>query len=259
MGISRMTSIQDRRRRPGFFSGRVLAIAIVVAVSAVSFTLGYYVGSSGSGDAPRQATQVVPEGAGLVLLGSGNACDQKENEAGTQGDDEEGNGNTLEIRNVASQIKSTEPSAGMTLVPEPDMAMDQGPDEPVLEPIKSSKPPVAKDPPPASRPHVVQKPAPPKRPAPRKQAEQSPATAPVNSGAFSVQIGAFKSLSDAQILKLRFAKKGYKASVYKDDSAGGSASFKVRIGVYARRDKAALMADKLQSQEGISAFVTAID
>jgi DedD protein len=76
---------------------------------------------------------------------------------------------------------------------------------------------------------------------------------------YSVQVGAFSSLSDARTHRIRFSKKGYKASVYKDRGAGGADIFKVRVGIYSSRADAEKMARRIKSAEGTNGFVTAIE
>lgn len=274
-----------------------MAVVVITAVAALSFIFGYKVGRSGlEGNERAGQVQVVPEGAGLVLLGGNNACE----EPGT-------------LRNSPATVDRTDSPSGAILetikaasLPEPDSpAGGAGPDEPVLEPLGQKRPPVSgqkseearrvapigqlpvkQDEPTA----VKQAPVPasmkpePATPEPRKvipapketvkakkpvapakktiaQKKQVPPRKPSVSSdgrAYSVQIGAFKSLSDARTHRVRFTKKGYKASVYNDRGADGSDIFKVRVGIFTSRQDAEKMALRLKKSEGVNGFVTSI-
>lgn len=286
-------------------------MVVLTAVAALSFTLGFYAGSSGrDGHDVGNAAAVVPEGAGLVLLGSSGQNCAEQRDSGADGFSS--TGVVLETMKVP-------------LSPEPDGSGFAGPEEPVLEPVspgsnfgkaasgKGSELEIMLETrrvaPARQLPRQTGEPAdlasitrearaaaasaepeeeagadslggqpdrdgheddiikaPPKRrrpPQKKKTASSASAAtggavADTEAGAYSVQIGAFSSLSDAHKHKLRFAKKGYKASVYKDIHGSGN-MYKVRIGAFIRRQSAEDMARKLKDVEGVNAFVTLIE
>lgn len=312
--MSSLNSIRDRRKQYNFLGGRTLAVVLLMAVAAISFTLGYYVGGSGEdGQGVGNATAVIPEGAGLVLLGSGGQSCPEQGGSGGSTDGGFSSGVVLETMKVPS-------------VPEPD---ERGPEEPVLKPVRSANSDKVN----AGSPAVLEvkqetrRVAParqlPKRteeaadlasitrearaaatgdegddapgaedgamagrteqgsslqakandadrrvPQKKKTTSRNPAPAPTDSAAvsvaksdgrvYSVQVGAFSSLSDAHTHKMRFAKKGYKVSVYKDDNGSGN-MYKVRIGAFRSRQGAEDTARKLRDVEGVNAFVTSIE
>jgi len=287
-------SRRDRNRKFSMLGGRTLAVVVITAVAAVSFSLGYKAGSSGmEGQGVKGQVQVVPEGAGLVLLGGQGACEEK-----TSGDKD---------TSVASSVSTSAPGAVLetiksAAVPQPDPVADSmGPDEPVLEPVGGkmaavstpAKPkeaerrvapirqlPAAEDNVPHTEtpareeslkdiaaPVARSKPVPEnrsvtasKRPAPvKKTAASKPVASSSDSVAYSVQIGAFSSLNDARTHRIRFTNKGYKASVYKDKGADGSDIYKVRVGSFTAKAEAEKMALRLKSAEGVNGFVTAIE
>jgi len=297
--MSNFGRLRERRKKFNLFSGRTLAVLVITAVAAVSFSLGYNVGRSGVGDqAASDAVQVVPEGAGLVLLDGGKIC---EDTAGGSARKSSSVG-----KNPSGAILETMKAPS---VPKPDSTSgNAGPDEPVLEPVRERKAAVMPQRVP-EEPGDDERRVAPIRQLPRQQEEDSsgspqnneilrdtsvrtvpekvtaPSKSPERDRApatrrvpeakkkptvekmaaessegrtYSVQVGAFRSLSDAQTHRLRFSKKGYKASVYKDRDAGGSDIFKVRIGVFTARGDAEKMALRLKSAEGVNAFVSAI-
>ena len=289
----------DRKRNLSFLGGRMVAVVVITVVAALSFTLGYNVGRSGlDGKDTSGQVQVVPEGAGLVLLGDSSACQE-----------------AYAARNSSATASQSDPSSVALLetikaasAPEPDpMRVGAGPDEPVLEPLgeqsataPKEKPqgerrvaPISQLPAKKTEPSAEKADAPvspavspraqpsststartvpsAKKPARDKPADVStstvaqrkpvPAKRPAVSSdgrSYSVQIGAFKSLNDARTHRIRFTNKGYKASVYKDRSSDGSDIFKVRIGIFTSRQDAEAMALKLKNSEGVNGFVTPI-
>ena len=113
------------------------------------------------------------------------------------------------------------------------------------------------------------KPTPPKRmkrppiPPPTPKVEKAPEPAPKVEKApeppvdamYTVQVGAFENLVDAEKLRKRFQAKGYDSFVMREGDSDGKAVFKVRVGEFENRDSAGLLALKIKSIEGIGAFV----
>lgn len=279
--MSRLGSLQDRRKRSfNFFSGRVLAVVVVLAVAALSFTLGYYAGNSGVEVVKDDLN--VPDGAGVVLFANDNACPDP---AGEENAKPTGpaTGAVLETMSpLVPQPDGGEPAAtpdvpliakprkaGVSPVAatpekvEPKTAGTPAPAEkPEIIRPEPKKPPVAEKPAPKAtttiaKPRVSPKPA--AKPAkPKKPAARVTVKPAAQSSTYSVQVGAFKSLSDAQVHKRRFTQKGYKASVYPDRGSAGETIYKVRVGTFFDRQSADAMARKLKDAEGASSFVTTI-
>ena len=103
------------------------------------------------------------------------------------------------------------------------------------------------------------RPTPPKRmkkaSSPTPKAAPAPAPKPAASLRYSVQVGAFETLVDAEKVRKRFKAKGYDSFVLRTGETGEKAVFKVRIGEFIDSDAARLLAVKLKSIEGIAAFV----
>ena len=103
------------------------------------------------------------------------------------------------------------------------------------------------------------RPTPPKRmkkaSSPTPKAAPAPAPKPAASLRYSVQVGAFESLVDAEKVRKKFKAKGYDSFVLRTAETGEKAVFKVRIGEFADSDAARLLSVKLKSIEGIAAFV----
>jgi cell division septation protein DedD len=72
---------------------------------------------------------------------------------------------------------------------------------------------------------------------------------------YVVQVGAFKSASDAQALMLKLDKKGYHAAVIMAKSKNDK-MYKVLVGEFKTRDEAEILAIKIKKAEGLKAFVT---
>ncbi len=87
------------------------------------------------------------------------------------------------------------------------------------------------------------------------KAAPAPAPKPADNSRYSVQVGAFESLVDAEKVRKKFKAKGYDSFVLRTAETGEKAVFKVRIGEFIDSDAARLLAVKLKSIEGIAAFV----
>ena len=281
--MSRLGGLPGRRKKSfNFFDGRIIAIVGVLAVAALSFTLGYYAGSSGSAEMVSE-TLKVPEGAGMVVLADGKACDDGDGSEGSkpvgastgavletmspliptpdggqsvaQNDEESP---TLprkpvsELELARTSAKKTEPgtvsAAPTDIKPDTKKTVAKKTQE-----IKKPEPKAAPKPKPAPKQTVV------KKSVPKKKTSTRVTVKPAAEGkTYSVQVGAFKTLGDAQTHKRRFTTKGYKASVYPDKGKAGQTIYKVRIGTFFDRQSADVMARKLKDEWGASAFVTTI-
>jgi len=73
---------------------------------------------------------------------------------------------------------------------------------------------------------------------------------------YAVQAGAFKDASDANALKSKLAKKGYKAYVTNTETKRHENMYKVMIGKFVNRKEAELLSIKLKKSEGLQTFVT---
>lgn len=73
---------------------------------------------------------------------------------------------------------------------------------------------------------------------------------------YTVQIGAFKNLSDAEKLKIKFEKKGFKSFVTDIKSKNGEKLYRVWVGEFATRKEAEEVSSKIKKNEGLQPFVT---
>jgi cell division septation protein DedD len=73
---------------------------------------------------------------------------------------------------------------------------------------------------------------------------------------YSIQIGAFRNNSDANTLKTKFEKKGYKTSVITTTTKKHEKIYKVLVGEFTAREEAELLSIKIKNTEGLKAFVT---
>lgn len=72
---------------------------------------------------------------------------------------------------------------------------------------------------------------------------------------YTVQAGAFKGVSDANILKERLDKKGYKTYITLE-TKNHKKLYKVRTGDFATRKEAEILSIKIKKSEGLNTFVT---
>jgi cell division septation protein DedD len=76
------------------------------------------------------------------------------------------------------------------------------------------------------------------------------------SKTYAVQAGAFKNASEANALKAKLGKKGYKAYVATMETKEHNTLYKVLVGKFARKSEAELSAVGISKNEGVHAFVT---
>jgi cell division septation protein DedD len=73
---------------------------------------------------------------------------------------------------------------------------------------------------------------------------------------YTIQAGAFNDISDANALKARLDKKGYKTYITPSETQKHKKFYKVRIGNFATRKEAEIISIKIKKTEGLNTFVT---
>src|SRR4030042_2647279 len=73
---------------------------------------------------------------------------------------------------------------------------------------------------------------------------------------YTVQAGAFKNASDADVLKARLDKKGYKTFVIPADTKKHEKLYKIMVGDFSTRKEAEILSVKIKKSEGLNTFVT---
>jgi cell division protein FtsN len=73
---------------------------------------------------------------------------------------------------------------------------------------------------------------------------------------YTVQVGAFKDAPEAESLKVRLDKKGFKASVLPSESKREGRLYKVWVGEFATKKEAEILSLKIKKTVGLQAFVT---
>jgi cell division septation protein DedD len=73
---------------------------------------------------------------------------------------------------------------------------------------------------------------------------------------YTVQAGAFNDISDANALKARLDKKGYKTYITSSETQKHKKFYKVRIGNFTTRKEAEIISIKIKTIEGLNTFVT---
>ncbi len=73
---------------------------------------------------------------------------------------------------------------------------------------------------------------------------------------YTVQTGAFKDISDANALKSRLDKKGYKTYIAPTETKTHKKLYKVMVGDFVTRKEAEVLSIKIKKAEGLKTFVT---
>lgn len=220
--------IRKRTSISGLFGGRTIAIAIAVALSAGCFTLGYLVGQATTEKQAVTEIISVPE-QGKVVVEVQPAAPIESAAA------------------EAMNAPAPELSASSSLHPTEDAAAPEPAEVPKKKPADAKQ---------ASKPKQAVA-----KPAETKSSEAKPATAaakPASSGLnYSVQVGAFSSLADADSLKRKIEASGYTSIViFRDKDVSGKTVFKVKVGSFETREMADQMLAKLKNRDKIAGFIT---
>jgi cell division septation protein DedD len=73
---------------------------------------------------------------------------------------------------------------------------------------------------------------------------------------YTVQAGAFKNSNDADSLKEKLAKKGYKTYVTLSETKNHEKIYKVRVGEFNTRKEAEVLSIRIKKSDGLNTFVT---
>lgn len=96
------------------------------------------------------------------------------------------------------------------------------------------------------------------KPVPEKASQKiEPAEAAESkSTVYTVQLGAFKSMTEAKHLKVKFDKKGYKSFISTGKDRNTQKIYKVKTGEFREKKEAEVLALKLKKTEGLQTYVT---
>jgi cell division septation protein DedD len=220
--------------------GKEFMIVVVVIFSALSFTLGYFVGKSGtdtkSGN-PSQTAEMIP-------------IPQKQETAALP-----------QSQNVSVAEDKNTPQAEVT-AKEPVEARQKGPlvivEAKKPEPVKAA--PSAKEKT-AEQPATQQLPKEPikepagKKPAAKDSSDSEDGSKP-EGPLYTVQMAAFKSDSEARSFSKKHAKKGLKTYITTSTGKNKVKIYKVKTGEFRDRKDAEVMSLKLNKTAKVKTFVT---
>jgi cell division protein FtsN len=130
--------------------------------------------------------------------------------------------------------------------PAPAAAPDRGRERPAPEAGRAAAP----------RPSA---PAPGAAPPPGGAAPAAPApsaTSPPAPGAWSVQVGAFRTREQAEAMQRRLGQAGLAALVSPREAEGGGSRFRVRVGSFRTRSEAERAAERLRAEQALPTYVT---
>jgi len=85
--------------------------------------------------------------------------------------------------------------------------------------------------------------------------QEAKSPAPQTKTVFSVQIGFFGNLKNAESLAEKMKQKGYPVSLKKEENVGGKASYRVVVGKFSSRKEAAEQAADILRKEGMKAIL----
>jgi len=214
--------------------GKGFMIVVVVVFSALSFTLGYFVGKY---ENPSQAAEMapIPQKQETAVLPQPQPAAVAENKD-TQPAEATANGPAQALPKepfVIDEAKKTEPLKASPPVKEKTAAQlvtQQLPKEPVKDTVK--------------------KPETKAGPASEGSGEQ------LDGPVYTVQMAAFKSASEAKSFSKKHAKKGLKTYITTSKDKKNVKIYKVKTGEFRDRQAAEIMSLKLNKTEKLKSFVT---
>ena len=221
----------DRYRSAPQLVAKGFIIAVVVIFSAVSFTLGYFVGKSGTDSTQKNlplAAEITPvpqtQGQG-TLPRPGNVAASE---------------NTVGAEETAREHVQTQQKAVIVVE-----SKQPAPAQPVKEKSQAQA--------------IVQQTV--KETTGKPVAKESPVSQePISSSAeeqvYTVQMGAFKSSAEAVAFRKKYDKKGIKTFVSTATTKKKEKVYKVKTGEFRDKKSAEILSLKLNKTEKLKTFVT---
>jgi cell division septation protein DedD len=227
-----MKKADSKDKSSVLYIGKGIIIVSLVITSSLSFVLGFYVGKN---------SHSVPDNQISDLKFQETDTQPSQNELSSQqpvGLQQEGTKsvNTQETRKPQQGIRIEETKPDGKKLPQ------QSPSVHKEQETSSHKQSVKSDP------KIAKENASSREPVKKQEAAQS--------RKYSVQAGAFKNTAEAETLKEKLSKKGYKATVITSKTKKQEVLFKVMAGEFSNRKDAELLALKLKKAEGLKPFVT---
>jgi len=215
-----------KERSSVFYIGKGIIILSVAIISSISFILGFFVGKSMKPQAADQSSVVKP------------LQDTVQN-------------------NIETEVK--EPSSQLT--PQSQALQTPESQKPEIEKIK-----IAQETRETDKPRQAQETEQNRESRRTKDAEkrviardslkERETQQPPKTIKYTVQIGAFKNDTDADTMKVKYGKKGYKTFIVASTTKKHEKLYKVMIGEFQNRKEAELLSVKIKKAEGLQTFVT---
>ena len=221
-----------------FFIGRGLIIIAILVVSSLSFALGYFVGKSTRHSVDSQAFFIPAQQDGTEKKNTLN--EEKEAVIQQLGETEQSQ-QTLETQQ-SQKIPQTQETQ------ETKKAKENGNNSPESPLGKGEKTGFSKE--------TRNMQDTPKIGEPDKTRLTPEIKETKKTRKYTVQAGAFKHVSEADSLKGKLDKKGYKTYVIQSKTKRYQKLYKVMIGEFVTRKEADVLSAKIRKSEGLKTFVT---
>ena len=206
-----------RENSPIFFIGKGIIIAAILITSSLSFMLGYFVGKNAEPPVVSQKPLPPPQES----VENENSGPEKQETVTFQPD---------QIQEARQTVKDNEPQKTR-----------QTPETKETKQATETKQTATTTPKPQEKKSA-------------KETKETQKTTKIRK--YAVQAGAFKDVSDADALKAKLDKKGYKSYVIPTETRKHKKLYKVMAGEFVNRKEAEVLAIKMKRSEGLQTFVT---
>jgi cell division septation protein DedD len=233
-----MKRVDFKKHSSVFYLGKGLIIASIVVTASLGFLLGFFVGKQAQ---PLQETK------------SGNIVPLKESVQNPQEALEKEVSQQSDTAQLPASVKNEKPVQEQ----QPDIQQGALRDSSITPAEKRHAQAGSSSPAKTKQAQEIR----PKQEAPEQKNSRSTQDIPKPQKTplirkYMVQVGAFKNPEEAEILKTKMSKKGYKAFVTESKTKKQEILHKVMVGGYSTRKEAEILSIKLKNSEGLRTFVT---
>jgi DedD protein len=219
-----------KEKSPVFYIGKGVIILCIIVTSSLSFILGFFVGKNTAPPSAKQASTIT------------SLSDTAQNNIATDANEA--------VPQQPQQVPAVQTSEVQGAQQKPEHQKTKETPE-GAETKTALHPQESKQNKAAQKNNENEKAVPVQEPKKEKEDQAAPKRVK-----YTVQIGAFKNTAEAESLKTKFSKKGYKTFIFVSKTKKHEKLYKIMVGEFSNKKEAELLSIKIKKAEGLRAFVT---